>query len=310
MNNKIPVIIDCDPGIDDSFALYYALNSPLLEVIGVVSVAGNVPLTQTTANACNLLAFANSDVPVFAGSDGPLIGLPIKTSRSHGSSGLGNFVFPDHNTDNLVEHQALERVAHLIETYERPITVVAIGPLTNVAKLMLVYPHLKTKIQQLVIMGGGIVSGNYSSSAEFNIASDPYAAKVVIDAGLNCTIVPLDTTETCHFNQAWLLALQASHASKANMLFEIVNSKTEVNLMKHDDIYFIHDLVAMLVVTKPEYFDFKEVHVDVELCGDITKGQTLFDQRTNRCQKPNCILASTDQFAQLRAHALKVLTSR
>ncbi len=307
--HKIPVIIDCDPGIDDSFAIYFALNSSMLDVVSIVSVAGNVPLSMTTSNACNLLGLVNSNVPVFAGSDGPLIGDAIEAKYAHGVNGLGGYVFKKEYTSNLQQGNGIEQMARILKSSEQPITIFAIGPLTNIAKLVLAYPDLVGKIDQVVVMGGGVIKGNYSSSAEFNIVADPLAAKVVFDAGLTCKIVPLDTTEYCYFDKEFLQALNQSSSLKAKTLYDIVNAKHNIESKEEDSKFYFHDMVTVMAVTNPQLFEFMPLHVDVELDGKITKGQTVFDQRSFNRNEPNSLLVTTKLREEIVAVALEVLTN-
>lgn len=307
-DKRIPVIIDCDPGIDDSFAIYYALNQPKLDILALVSVAGNVPLSMTTSNACNLLHLVSSDVPVFAGSDGPLMGKAIEAKYAHGVNGLGGYVFQEDNQENLVEGNAIDKMAELLKDSLEPITIIAVGPLTNIAKLVLTYPNLKPKIKDVFVMGGGVIKGNYSSSAEFNIVADAMAAKIVFDAGLDVKIVPLDTTEYVSFNKKFMNDLKMANTLKSKTLHDIVDAKTGVNSVADDYQWFIHDMVTIVAITHPELFIFTALHVDVELNGTITKGQTVFDQRSSRRNDPNCYLVSTTQSEAIVEHCKEVLT--
>jgi non-specific riboncleoside hydrolase len=309
MNEKqIPVIIDCDPGIDDSFAIYYALNHPKLNVLALVSVAGNVPLSMTTSNACNLLHLLSSDIPVLEGSDGPLMGKAIEAKYAHGINGLGGYIFKEISEKNLVEGNAIDKIAEILESSKEPITIIAMGPLTNIAKLILTYPNLVKCLKDIVIMGGGITKGNYTSSAEFNIAADPMAAKIVIDAGLNVKLLPLDTTEFVSFNKTFMQDLKKADTLVSRTLYQIVDAKQGIETFEEDYPWFIHDMVAVVAVTHPELFDFSAVHVDVELNGTITKGQTVFDQRSFRKNEPNNTLVSTSKQEEIVNHCKEILT--
>lgn len=307
-DQKIPVIIDCDPGIDDSFAIYYALNHPKLNVLALVSVAGNVPLSMTTSNACNLLHIIDSDVSVYAGSDGPIMGKAIEAKYAHGINGLGGYVFKEESTKNLVQGNGVELMAKLLESSQEAVVLFAIGPLTNIAKLILTYPTLTSKIKAVYVMGGGIVKGNYSSSAEFNIVADAIAAKIVFDAGLDVNIVPLDTTEYVTFDKQFMQELQASTKVEANVLYDIVDAKEKIDSMKDDHAWFIHDMVTIAAFTEPKMFEFKALHVDVELNGTITKGQTVFDQRSFRRNDPNCHLVLAKNRESIVNHCKEILT--
>jgi pyrimidine-specific ribonucleoside hydrolase len=195
-----PLIIDCDPGIDDMMALLLACASPEAELLAVGTVAGNVDLDAATRNALSVLTAAGrADIPVARGCARPLVRAPQRVDRpAHTGGGLGGSPFPAPAAEPVREH-AVEMMARLTASAERPITLVAIGPLTNVAVFYALYPELAARLERLVVMGGAIGAGNVTPAAEFNIWSDPEAAhRVLGGAGLPrpvpTTMVGLDVT--------------------------------------------------------------------------------------------------------------------
>src|SRR5260370_12432719 len=193
-----PIIIDTDPGIDDAVAILLALASPELDVLGIVAVAGNVPLAATACNACSIIELAGRpELPVYAGCPRPLGGKPLDAERSHGSSGLGGLVLPAPAQPPRTEHGVFYLIDRLRKAEPKSITLCALGPLTNIAMALVAAPDIAPGIAELVLMGGASHGGgNMTPAAEFNIYVDPHAAAIVFDSGLSITMVPLDVTET------------------------------------------------------------------------------------------------------------------
>lgn len=196
-----PIVIDCDPGIDDMVALLVACASPEVDLLGVTTVAGNVDVGTGTANALSVLAAAGrGDVPVARGCARPLVREPQQVDApAHTGGGLGGAPFPAPDAAAVDEH-AVEMLARLIGGSAQPVTLVAVGPLTNVALLYALYPAVAARLDRLVVMGGSIGPGNMTPAAEFNIWCDPEAAyRVLTNPGLPrpvpATMVGLDVTQ-------------------------------------------------------------------------------------------------------------------
>ena len=199
---KIPVIMDVDTGIDDAVAIILASNSPELEILGITTVRGNNTIRHTTQNTIDVLALLKKeDIPVYKGASRPLVKEARTSEGTHGDNGLGNVVLP--KAKNTVKPEdAITFMRRAIEESREKVTLVPTGPLTNVALLLLAYPHLKEKIEKIVMMGGGAFTGNMTPSAEFNIFIDPEAAKVVIESGLPIILCGLDITNKAYATQA------------------------------------------------------------------------------------------------------------
>src|SRR5918995_1266807 len=198
------ILIDCDPGHDDAIAILLALASPEVELVGVTTVSGNQTLEKTTANAIRTLELAgHGDIPVSAGADRPLVREQFVAAYVHGESGLDGPDLPpaqgspveQHAVDFLAEHAA-------------GATVVAVGPLTNVALLLAMHPDARP--QRIVIMGGAIAEGNVPPAAEFNIWADPEAARRVFESGIDLTMIGLDVTHKASMTRAHAEQLRAS----------------------------------------------------------------------------------------------------
>jgi len=327
---KIPLIIDCDPGIDDAFAIYYALRSPHFDVKAIFPVAGNVPLEMTLANACNLVHHAGVDIPVYEGADGPLMGEKIEAKYAHGVNGMGGFVFPEESRAALREGNFVDVYHRMLSEADEPIVIAAVGPLTNIAKLLLAYPGIESKIKALYVMGGGYSRGNITTMAEFNIAADPLSARIVFKADIDTYIVPLEATEGAYFDKPFMSDLRKSSSKLAQTLFNIIDAKMKYNALPEadrerfgelqaflstafdnlpdDQRFYLHDMVTLAAMIIPEAFDIQEYHVDVELYGELTKGMTVFDTRTFRRQAPNAKLVLCKNREAIVAHCKEVLT--
>ena len=188
------IIIDCDPGIDDALALVFAHGDPGLEVCGITTVAGNVGLDRTTANALRVRDFIGMrDVPVIPGCAGPLLRPVLDAARVHGASGLAGARLPGPASEPAAGH-AVDYLIETISAAPGEITLIAVGPLTNIALAVRREPRLARRVRDFVIMGGSAGRGNVTPAAEFNIAADPEAAAIVFGAGWTVTMVGLDAT--------------------------------------------------------------------------------------------------------------------
>ena len=188
----IPIILDTDPGIDDAAAISIALNHPEIDVKMISTVHGNVNIDKTTRNALQLKGFFNSEVPVHRGAAAPLINDPIDASHVHGETGMGGYELPEPDPSLLSSNSAIQAMKDTLLNADTPITIVPIGPLTNIALLFKTYPEVKTNVKEIVLMGGSAGRGNVTPAAEFNIYCDPEAADIVFKTGLPITMVGLD----------------------------------------------------------------------------------------------------------------------
>src|SRR5579862_7414849 len=188
------IIIDTDPGVDDAMAIFLALRSPELKVEAITPVAGNVPLELTLPNALRLVEIAGRrDIPVAAGASAPLVRRLVTARYAHGENGLGGVDFPAPSLKPVSE-SAVEMIRRIVRSSPGEITVVALGPLTNVATALKADPELAKMIRAIVLMGGSLSGGNITPAAEFNFYVDPEGARIVFDAGVPITMVGLDVT--------------------------------------------------------------------------------------------------------------------
>ncbi len=308
----IPVLIDCDPGQDDALALLLALGSPELDVIGVTAVAGNQTLDKTTLNALRVLELAGrSDIPVAAGAERPLVGELVVAADAHGETGLDGVNLPPPSARAVPEH-AKDFLAARLEASEVPVTLVALGPLTNVALLLEDHPRATARIERIVLMGGAVNEGNQTPSAEFNIWIDPEAAARVFESGLDVTMVGLDVT-----NKAVLANADADGLRGAGPVAEAAADMIDFYLGFYNEAYDhggapIHDAVALAHVFRSDLLTVESRRVDVDTSDGICRGRTVVDMRLRTSgPEPNAHVAvdiDADGFRSLLLERLRAFS--
>jgi inosine-uridine nucleoside N-ribohydrolase len=293
-----PVLIDCDPGHDDAIALLLALASPELELLGVTTVAGNQTLEKTTANAIRVLEFAGrADIPVAAGADGPLVREPSVAANVHGETGLDGPDLPPPQSTPVNRHAA-DFLADKIREAGGGVTLIPVGPLTNVALMLALHPDARP--ERIVLMGGAIAEGNVTPAAEFNIWCDPEAAERVFNSGIDVTMIGLDVTHKALFTQAHIGRL-------AGRVGEMVTELLHFYGKFHKEIYGfdgspIHDAVAVAHVVSADLVDTMERNVEIDIDSTLCRGRTVVDlwRRTER--SPNAhvgVEIDADRFLEL-----------
>lgn len=275
---KLPIIIDCDPGHDDAIALLWALASPALEVKAVTTVAGNQSIEKVTDNAIKVLTKARVyDIPVGQGYSRPLIGELNDGELIHGETGLDGPQLPEKAFEKS-ELNSVELMIKTIEEAQEKITIVALGPLSNVARLLIIRPDLKERIQQISLMGGGTY-GNWTPAAEYNIWVDPEAAKIVFDSGLPIVMAGLDVTQKAYVTDEENERLK----TQGNEVSVFVSELIEFYRQYHYEVEgfpgcTLHDPCAVAALVHPEIFVAEQCHVDIELSGKLTRGMTVIDR--------------------------------
>jgi inosine-uridine nucleoside N-ribohydrolase len=292
------ILLDCDPGHDDAIALLLALASPELELLGVTTVAGNQTLEKTTANAIRVLEFAGrANVTVAAGADRPLVREPFVAAYVHGETGLDGPDLPPPQSAPANRH-AVDFLADKIREVDGRVTLVPLGPLTNVALLLALHPDARPR--RIVLMGGAIAEGNVTPAAEFNIWCDPEAAARVFASGIDVTMVGLDVTHKALFTTAHIGRL-------AGRVGEMVTELLRFYDRFHREVYGfdgspIHDAVAVAHVLRPDVVETKHLNVEIDVESELCRGRTVVDlwRRTER--EPNVHVAvdiDADAFFEL-----------
>jgi len=303
-----PIIIDTDPGIDDALAIMLAAASPEVRILGIVAVAGNVSLDLTTANAAALADLLRLDCPVGRGASGPLCRRDTAPAEMvHGADGFGGYRL---TASTRPLEPGVPLLARLIEESSEPVTVVAIGPLTNIALLITEYPETARKVERFVIMGGGTLDapGNVTPVAEFNIWFDPDAAARVFAFSVPITMVGLNATHQALVGTAHLAQLLASAGPIAEMVTHLLDGYGD-SWHAAGDAKPQHDALAVAAVIDAAILTTRRLPVDIENTGRLTAGMTVIDYRGD-ANEANCDVAfevDVERFRELLDNRLTSL---
>ncbi|HEJ0181823.1 TPA: ribonucleoside hydrolase RihC [Citrobacter koseri] len=283
---RLPIILDTDPGIDDAAAIAAALFAPQLDLQLMTTVAGNVSVEKTTRNALQLLHFWNMDIPLAQGAATPLLRPLRDAAYVHGESGMEGYDFVAHDCQPLAK-PAFIAIRDALMSAPEPVTLVAIGPLTNIALLLTHYPECAFNIRRLVIMGGSAGRGNFTPNAEFNIAVDPEAASRVFQSGVEIVMCGLDVTNQALLTPDYLAKLpELNRTGKMlHALFSHYRSGSMNTGLR------MHDLCAIAWLVRPDLFTVKPCFVAVETQGEYTAGTTVVDIEGRLGKSPNVQVA-------------------
>jgi purine nucleosidase len=272
----LKLILDCDPGLDDALALLLAHGDPDLELVGVTTVGGNVSLTHTTRNALQLREYLGFDeVPVAAGASGPLTGPTVDAAQVHGASGLGNVTLPEARLA-ASDTAAVDLIISTLRDAPGTVHLVATGPLTNIALALRAEPRITEWAASFIIMGGSYTRGNTTPAAEFNIYADPEAAAEVFAAGWSVVMVGLDLTLQAVVHDGIVDRMHGLGALGSDLVAPLATFWT--NPLDDDwDGQALHDVCAVAYLGRPDLFQSKSAHVDVETVGEFTRGMTVVD---------------------------------
>lgn len=280
MIEKIPTIFDTDPGIDDAFALSFLNKSDIFDVRMLSSVAGNVKLFHTTRNLQGLAKAMDWEIPIYKGLEKPILGKQILAEGFHGENGLLGYVFKDEDLAKLENKSAISAMVKVLEANEKTL-IIAVGPLTNIASLLLARPDLKEKIKEITIMGGAIGMGNVTPTAEFNIFADPEAAAIVFASGIKINMLGLNVTTKTSYD----IDMHSEFKNSDKKINEILSAVMDIRIdqagAEENYTTFMHDTLAVMYHTNPEIFKSEMVHMDVETKGEFTRGMTVADLRAH-----------------------------
>jgi inosine-uridine nucleoside N-ribohydrolase len=282
----LPIILDCDPGHDDAIAMVVAARHTNL--LGLSTVAGNAPLSATTRNALIMRELLGIDVPVHAGADRPLVAEPRHADYVHGESGMDGADLPEPSRPA----DSADAIAFIIDTCRanEGVWLVPTGPLTNIALALRAAPDLAGRIAGISLMGGGTF-GNRTPAAEFNIWCDPHAADIVFGYGGPLIMAGLDLTHQFQATAPRIDAVRALPGRLAGLLADLFVFFSDAYIRRHDDMAgaAVHDPCAVMALTHPQLFQRRGAHVEIEVDGTRTVGQTIIDRRSLiERQPPNC----------------------
>ena len=270
------ILMDCDPGHDDAFALLFAAEA--CEVVAITTVSGNVDVAHTTRNALIVRDFMGSSTPVHRGADRPLVAEPLHAANIHGESGLDGPVLaaPRGDADALPAAEAILDASR----HHEDLWLVATGPLTNLALALRLDPGLATRIAGISLMGGSRTFGNTTAAAEFNILADAEAADVVFRCGARIVMAGLDTTHQWRLDADVVASLRGLKNDVGEFTGDLLEYFLNANVLEGGPYSVpMHDPCAVLALTDPHLFERKAFDVTVELRGEHTRGMTLCDAR-------------------------------
>lgn len=284
---KIKIILDCDPGHDDAIAIMLAANHQAIDLLAITTVAGNQTLDKITTNTLHICQYLGLNTPVYKGMSLPLVREQIVAANIHGETGLDGPVFGSLHTKIQEKHAVNYIIDTLLES-DGDITLVPVGPLTNIATAMRMEPKILSKIKEIVLMGGAYGTGNTTPSAEFNIFADPEAASIVFKSGVKLTMMGLDLTNQTVCTPDVIERME-SIGNKAGKLFADIMRFT----LKSQKIAFgleagpVHDVTCVAYLIAPELFTTQDMNVVVDINRGPCYGRTV-------CDTINCLKLPTN----------------
>ncbi len=274
--SKIPVIIDCDPGVDDALALMLAHQINTLDVRAITTVSGNVPADITFRNGRNLVSFIGWEVPVYPGAQKPLMRQVHTASEVHGADGMGGIVLPESNAPKETE-AAWDVIYRIAKECKGELQLIAVGPMTNIAIALAKYSDLPQLIRRIVIMGGAAIGGNVTPAAEFNIYVDPEAADMMFASGIPIHMCGLDVTMKAYMTKPELEEMAAIGTKECKLFRDVVQHALKLFETWGMDTVALHDPAAVLYTADDSIFRGEEAGVRVETKGKRTLGKTVTD---------------------------------
>jgi purine nucleosidase len=299
----VPVILDCDPGTDDALAIFLALASPELSVLAVTVAGGNVGLTHTLRNACALVSLAGADAPVYAGADRPLLGAFVSETGVHGENGLGGVVLPPGAAE--AAGLASDVIRRILRESAEPVTLIGIGPATNLALALTTEPAVAANVAQIVLMSGAWAEGNVTPAAEFNAWSDPEALAILLQSGRPMVFATLELTAQALMTPDRIDAWRALGAGAC------MNAACDIQATVPPSVRLtgapLHDPCAIAWLIRPSLFTARQCSVRIDLGPGPSRGRTVIDRWGRTGDPVNAVALETidaPAFFDLLGHRL------
>ena len=305
--NKPKIIIDTDPGVDDAIAIMLLAMSNKFDIRAITTVAGNSNIQNTTANAEYLQNLLTIECPIFSGATKSLTG-PFVEGQVHGPTGLPGI---NHDFRGNLTNNAAQKIVEIVNSNPNEITILCLGPQTNIAQAIQLDPSLPYKIKQIVMMGGAIQSpGNKSWVAEFNIFLDPEAAAIIFNTETPKTLIPL---EICYQTPLFISDIEKmdSLSKLKPILISLVNPYIKLlNQFEGVSGAIVYDALAAYYLINPDFFTTKELQIKIETKGEFTRGMTVADLRSWGDKSPNTTVATSLNRDLFITDQIKMLSGR
>ena len=290
--NKRPMLLDCDTGVDDAVAILLTKHLKTLELVAVTCVAGNVEVEQTTENTLRVLELAHMrEIPVYRGAQRPLFGEPVTAQHVHGANGLNGIVLPA-AARKAEAMPAWDAIYETAKRYAGELTVVTIGPLTNLALAIMKYQELPRLLRRIVLMGGAASGGNVTPSAEFNVFADPEAADMVFTCGAQVAMCGLDVTMESYLTPDELDALAALGNTQAVFARDVLQGMIQFYMEYSLAGVAFHDPATVLYADDDSIFQAERAWVRVETKGKLTRGKTVTDLYSDMQMEHNALIVT------------------
>lgn len=309
--NKIPIILDCDPGCDDALAIIIACRHPAIDLRALTATMGNSTVEKTVKNACQICTLLGvNNIPVAAGMAQPIIRKPYQENYVFGELGLEQFGFklPVKKAVKPEPRHAVNLISDLLMASKGEISFVATGPLSNLAMAMRLEPQIIPKIKQIVLIGGSYEQGNVTPAAEFNIYCDPEAAHIVFSCGRPIVMIGLAITEKVLATPEIIMATQKINNQTAKIAVSIMEFFAKNNQMiSHLKFVPVYDPAAIVYLLKPEIYKVKPMHVEIELKDESEYGRTKCELPVSSSKPANAAVVIDLEFGKFWDEILRTL---
>lgn len=291
--NRFPVIIDCDPGVDDTAALLLASRMEELDIRAITTVAGNVGVDKTTDNAIKVRHAMGQDIPIYKGADRPMFRDAVTAEEFHGKDGFGGVEYPQEITNTEIgEESAWDAIYRIAKECNGELVIIAVGPMTNIGIALSKYKDLPKYIKRIVIMGGAAIGGNVTPSAEFNIYVDPESADMMFCCGVPVYMCGLDVTLKAYMTPEELDEIAALGTYQAKLFRDVMQNGLKKYLSWGFKGVALHDPAAVLYAVDDSIFETHHVGIRVETKGLLTAGKTVTDLYSDKQMEHNAYIVT------------------